>query len=90
MAKSYFKWDKTGYEALQRSEVGRKAVEPHVQRIAASANAQCSVEGGAYEGSVKQGTKGRRVIHGVVSTANYEAMVDNADNNTLAKALGGA
>lgn len=82
--------DKAGYRALMQS-VGVAAISPHVGRIESSANAMCTVEGGVYGSKVEAvGPKTRmKVPYGIVHCENGAAMRDNADNNTLARALGG-
>lgn len=89
MAKS-FKPNKAGYRQLMQ-EVGQAAIRPHVSQIASNANAQAQVEGAEYWSKVEP--RGERthnkVPYGIVHTANIEAMVDNADNNTLLKAMRG-
>lgn len=91
MAKNHFKWKPAGYWELMQGEVGHKAVSIHTEQIASRANSLAQEEGASYGFKVQQGTRTRHKVQlGLVYTDNDEAIVDNAHNNTLAKAMGGA
>lgn len=90
MVKGHFKWKQQGYWALMQGDVGRAAVAMYTEQIAARANALAQDEGAVYTAKVRPGARTRHKVQlGTVATGNAESMADNADNNTLAKAMTG-
>jgi len=78
MAKTKFKWNNAGFEAIRRSPEAVKLLESKVDAAAEAA-------GDGYVGSVVQGvgrgTLGRAI--GTVFTGDFKAIRDNAKHNTL-------
>ena len=78
MAKTKFKWNPAGFEAIRRSPEAVKLLEAKVDAAASAA-------GPGYVGSVVQGvgrgTLGRAI--GTVFTDDFDAIRDNAKHNTL-------
>ena len=87
MGKPKFKWNLKGFEELRRNGAAVGRVQEEVDRILGA----ISPTQGDYKGDVSQGagrgTLGRAIGH--VWTADSKAMVDNARNHTLLRALGG-
>lgn len=80
MARTKFQWNVRGFEALRRSPAAVSLLEAKVQAAADAC-------GEGYSGSVVQGqgrgTLGRAI--GTVFTDDFEAILDNARNNTLTR-----
>ena len=78
MAKTKFKWNNAGFEAIRRSPEA-------IQLLESKVDAAASAAGPGYVGSVVQGvgrgTLGRAI--GTVFTGDFKAIRDNAKNNTL-------
>ena len=78
MAKTKFKWNTAGFEAIRRSPEAVALLESKVDAAASAA-------GPGYVGSVVQGvgrgTLGRAI--GTVFTGDFKAIRDNAKRNTL-------
>lgn len=87
MSKVDIKWTPGGFYRL-RSEPGvRKALDKWADRVASNANRMAGTKN-AYRTSSRQGARrpqGR--WRDTVITGNYDAMKDNAKNQTLTKAL---
>lgn len=79
MAKSRIKWRNPGFRELRLSPEALEMVEAHADDVAAKA-------GAGYEASAVYGKNRARAS---VITADFEAILDNARNNTLIRALGG-
>jgi len=78
MAKTKFKWNNAGFEAIRRSPEAVKLLESKVDAAAEAA-------GDGYVGSVVQGV-GRGTLgraNGTVFTGDFKAIRDNAKHNTL-------
>ena len=78
MAKTKFRWNTAGFEAIRRSPEAVSLLESKVDAAASAA-------GPGYVGSVVQGvgrgTLGRAI--GTVFTGDFNAIRDNAKHNTL-------
>lgn len=79
MAKARIKWRNAGFKELRLSPEALELVEGHADDVASKA-------GSGYESSAVYGQNRARAS---VITADFEAILDNARNNTLLRALGG-
>lgn len=75
---------RSGVRALMRTGEMQACVLGYAEDIAAAAR---SLDGQSYGSRAKLG---KVSAHGYAYTANWAAMVSNAENDTLSKALGGA
>lgn len=84
MANVKFKWRAKGFEEIRRSDEAVQLLERKVAAAVGAANGSAR-PGSEYVGSVVQGqgrgTLGRAI--GTVYTGNFEAILDNAKNQTL-------
>ena len=89
---SHFKMDIAGVRATLKSEKVRAMVEKATRRVAASANGMAPAYHG-YTGAQPYGCyvdEGGYTVVGKVVAQTEMAKRDNAKNQTLLKALGGA
>lgn len=87
MAKTKFQWNLAGFEELRRNDAAVSRIQKEVDRILEAVSAS----GADYKGDVSQGvgrgTLGRAI--GRVWTADFDAILDNARNHSLLRALSG-
>lgn len=79
MTKPRIKWHNPAFRELRLTPEALEVVEQHADEVAAKA-------GSGYEASA---VYGRNRARASVITANFDAILDNARNNTLLRALGG-
>ena len=88
MAKTKLQWNLKGFEELRRNDAAVSRIQEEIDRIVETIG---SDNRGTYKGEVTQGvgrgTLGRAI--GRVWTADFEAILDNARNHTLLRALAG-
>lgn len=79
MARTKYKWRLAGFQEIRRSAETRKMLQDAVDDV---------VQGlpDGYEAEV---TSGRSRLRGTVVTTDYEAMLDNEENDSLLRGLGG-
>lgn len=87
MSQWTYKPKKSGIRALMKSDGMRAVVGAKAEEIASSARAMAAEPGAVY--ASRTGI-GKMSAHGYAYTANGKAMRDNARNDTLDRALGGA
>ena len=79
-----YKPNKAGTRALLTSSALQGVLLDHAEMVAARANGGAVVEGAVY-GAKATGGKSR--AHAVAHTANYKAIRDQAENDTLGKSI---
>lgn len=92
--KIQFKWNRSGLRKIRYGDADRRVIdhlESHVDRVAARANSMARANGWRNAKYVTGSRPGARRPQGrhrtSVVTGNAEAMLDNAKNQTLTKAL---
>lgn len=80
-------WNIRGFEALRRNDAAVAVIQKEIDRIVETATQHVPGYKGAVSQGEGRGTLGRAI--GRVWTADSKAMVDNAKNHTLLRALGG-
>lgn len=79
-----YKPNKAGTRALLRSGGVQSCLLDHAQRVAARANSGAAVSGAMYGA---RATGGTARAHAVAYTANFKAMQDQAENDTLGRSI---